>query len=171
MEFNFVVNKDALRLLNRKKAVSGNCNSYMCNFSFSKEYDGLFIYAVFESGDECFTVEVKDGFCALPFEVLKEGCAFNIGIFATNSKSDDYVRISTNCIMVNVENGAYSIGCIPGTPELWEKYLTEVKEGIKKVEEIRDAIEQKIEEEVLKQTGGIVDSVLEALPYGDEVSY
>lgn len=126
MEFIFSVNKDRLRLKSKKEAVSGNANSYTCSFSFSEDYVGLSVFAVFECGGEYFTVSVKDGICQIPYEVLENDSLVRMGIFASAINKENFKRLSTNYVGINVETGAYSVLSMPKTPDVWENCLEEI---------------------------------------------
>ena len=109
-------------------AISGNVNYYKCEFTFSDEWQGLSKYAVFSKKDKAYTVEIKDGCCFIPKEVLQESGNIAIGVFGTNGSETDYLRISTNPVTALVSTGAYKEGDTPEppTPDLWEEYLNQV---------------------------------------------
>ena len=198
MEFNFSVNGDKLRLSGKNDAVSGNSNTYNCNFDFSNDYNDMVCFAIFTASDENFTVEIRDNKCLVPYEVLENGEYFQVGIFATKEDEGEFKRLSTNSVGINVVTGAYTVFSVPGTPDLWERYLFDVirerelakkeKEGAMaaaktaaeeaariSAKEAADRVTENIDEnircEVLNQRAEIVEEVLLALPDGDEVSY
>lgn len=135
MEFIFTVTGDRLRLKKGSVAISGNANTYVCNFEFSEDYLGLTKFAVFSSGEEFYTVEIKDCTCALPTEAISGEGIMQVGVFATNALAEDFKRISTNYIGLNIQTGAYSIYSQPKTPDIWESYLLEVMNERKAAEE------------------------------------
>jgi hypothetical protein len=56
--------------------------------------------------------------------VLKENGEIYIGVYATNGK-DNLLRISTNLIPFEVEEGAFREGNLPiaPSPDVWETYI------------------------------------------------
>ncbi len=135
MEFNFTVKGDRLRLKNGAVAISGNANAYVCNFEFSDDYLGLSSFAVFSSGEEFYTVEIKDCTCVVPSEAISGEGIMQVGVFATNALAEDFKRLSTNYVGINIETGAYSIYSQPKTPDIWESYLLQVTNERKAAEE------------------------------------
>lgn len=179
MEFNFTVTGDRLRLAKKQAMVSGNAGSYICNFEFSESFKGLTAFAVFAVNGEYINTEIKENKCIVPHEATKEEQIIRIGVFATNGNSENFKRISTNYIDINIETGAYSIYSAPKTPDLWETYLGEIQKERECAENAAQAAAQKVTEnvgemikqEVLLQREDIVAEVLLSLPDGDEVSY
>lgn len=194
MEFNFSVNGDKLRLSGKNDAVSGNSNTYNCNFDFSNDYNDMVCFAVFTASDENFTVEIRDNKCLVPYEVLESGELFQIGVFATKENDGEFKRLSTNSVGINVVTGAYTVFSVPGTPDLWEIFLNDVIKERKLAENAKDVavstannvaedvankvllkvtedLDDEIREEIIAQREEIIAGVVACLPDGDEVSY
>ena len=128
MDINFTIASDKLTS-DIAKPISGNVNYYKCKFTFSDEWAELAKFAVFSRKDMTYTIEIKDGSCLMPKEVLEESGNIAIGVFGTNASETEYIRISTNPVTALVSTGAYKEGDTPETPtpDVWEEYLKQIK--------------------------------------------
>ena len=117
VEFNFVIKNDRLVLNRQAKCVTGNVNSYTCNFEILMNNKFVWL-CVFKQGENAYQQVIKDGKCIIPKEVLENAGVFQIGCYATNENA----RISTNWIEIQVLEGAYTEATIPKepTPDVWE---------------------------------------------------
>lgn len=127
MIFYFKTEGDSLSLLDIKNtAVTGNINSYTCRFDLGNDYEGLTTFAVFSCGDDVYTCALSaENSCVIPHEILKNSGIFDIGIFASNGSESNPKRISTGCIQIPVNPGAYKTGSAPETPapDVWETLI------------------------------------------------
>ncbi len=130
MDINFTIASDKLTS-DIAKPISGNVNYYKCNFTFSDEWAELAKFAVFSRKDRTYTIEIKDGSCFIPKEVLTESGNIAIGVFGTNASETEYIRISTNPVTALVSIGAYKEGDTPETPtpDVWEEYLKQINKA------------------------------------------
>lgn len=128
MEFRFKASGDRLRISGRQSTASGNANSNVCTFEFSEDYEGLIPFAVFGANNEFYTVKINGKSCTVPSEATENTGIVRVGVFATNGDAEDFKRIATNFVGLNVESGAYSIYTAPETPDIWEEYLKAVND-------------------------------------------
>ena len=125
MIFYFTLKGDSLKLLDLKtEAKTGNVNSYTCQFQTDDDWSDLKVFASFKSGNNVYTVALSDDFsCTIPSELLLESGKFFIGLYATNFNNENFKRISTNWVTLDVKDGAYvensTSPAIP-TPDFWE---------------------------------------------------
>lgn len=124
MIFYFKAEGDRLSLIDVKgSAVTGNINSYTCRFELGNDYDGLTAFAVFSCGDNAYTCALSEqNTCVIPYEALKDTGDFYVGLFAANGSESSPKRISTGCVQIPVNQGAYQAGSAPKTPspDVWE---------------------------------------------------
>ena len=126
MIFYFTLNGDSLKLLDLKtEAKTGNVNSYICKFQTDDDWSDLKVFASFKSGDKVYTVALSDVLtCSIPSELLSETGKIFIGLYATNFNSENFKRISTNWVALDILEGAYTVDstapAIP-TPDVWEE--------------------------------------------------
>ena len=96
---NQILRTDVDRIL-----TTGNVNSVVCNFSFDEGYDGLNVFAVFYRNETLNRmVELIDGSCIIPWEVLEEEGILYVGAYGTKTENNAVVkRITTNSVAVRV---------------------------------------------------------------------
>ena len=137
--YNFSVFKDRIKPLSPTKGVSGNTNFYECTFEFSEDWDSLAAFAVFV-GEGAYPAGIDDGKCIVPHEVLEESGEIYIGVYATNGE-DNLLRISTNLIPFEVEEGAFREGNLPiaPSPDVWETYIAAMNKTLIDTKDARDA--------------------------------
>lgn len=102
MQFKIV--KNQIVRLDKELLTTENVNSVECSFSFSKEYDGLELFAVFYRSAQlnCF-VELTDGKCFVPWEMLETEGVLYIGAYGVKNTSDKVEkRATSNAVTVNV---------------------------------------------------------------------
>ncbi|MDD6237676.1 MAG: hypothetical protein PUB00_09910 [Clostridiales bacterium] len=122
---NQILRTDADRIL-----TTGNVNSVICHFSFDEGYDGLDVFAVFYRNETLNRmVELVDGSCVIPWEVLEEEGILYVGAYGTKSENNAVVkRLTTNSVAVRV-TGDLSSAVLPDaapTPDEWTAYRTEI---------------------------------------------
>lgn len=122
---NQILRTDADRIL-----TTGNVNSVVCNFSFDEGYDGLNVFAVFYRNETLNRmVELIDGSCIIPWEVLEEEGILYVGAYGTKTENNAVVkRITTNSVAVRVSRDLSSVVLpdAPPTPDEWTSYRTEI---------------------------------------------
>lgn len=136
--YNFSVYKDRIKPLSPTKGVSGNTNFYECTFEFSEDWDSLAAVAVFV-GESSFVSAIIDSKCTVPHEVLEESGEIYIGVYGTNGK-DNLLRISTNLIPFEVEEGAFREGNLPvaPSPDVWGTYIAAMNQTLIDTRDARD---------------------------------
>lgn len=128
----FKVNKNQIIRLDKELLTTENVNSVECSFSFSAEYDGLEVFAVFYRDKNLNRfVKLTDGKCVVPWEMLETEGQLYIGAYGVNSTMEAVEkRMTSNAVMVNVVqslDSSTSVNAAP-SPELWEEYLAEMLE-------------------------------------------
>lgn len=122
---NQILRTDADRIL-----TTGNVNSVVCHFSFDEGYDGLDVFAVFYRNETLNRmVELIDGSCIIPWEVLEEEGILYVGAYGTKTENNAVVkRITTNSVAVRVSRDLSSVVLpdAPPTPDEWTSYRTEI---------------------------------------------
>ena len=122
---NQILRTDVDRIL-----TTGNVNSVVCNFSFDEGYDGLNVFAVFYRNETLNRmVELIDGSCIIPWEVLQEEGILYVGAYGTKTENNAVVkRITTNSVAVRVSRDLSSVVLpdAPPTPDEWTSYRTEI---------------------------------------------
>ena len=121
---NQILRTDVDRIL-----TTGNVNSVVCNFSFDEGYDGLNVFAVFYRNETLNRmVELIDGSCIIPWEVLEEEGILYVGIRNKKTENNAVVkRITTNSVAVQVQDlSSVVLPDAPPTPDEWTSYRTEI---------------------------------------------
>ena len=122
MIINFKVNGDTIKTSEKETFYTGNVNSYICEFEFSEDWDKMTAFCVMTNGKKCVTLYIAEKKCAIPAEILSGKGSVKLGLYATDGNK----RISTNCVMLKVREGAYEIGAddmsVP-IPDVWEQLI------------------------------------------------
>lgn len=121
---NFTIHNDRLTSTKYPKGVTGNVNTYVCQFDIACDIDNLVWFCVFEQDELVIERVIVNDKCVIPHEVLIVPKPIYIGCYATNGK-DDIKRVSTNQIFFDVKQGAYREGTQPKvpTPDVWETLI------------------------------------------------
>ena len=122
MTHRFKIDNDYLTELTHFDAVSGNKNTYLCDFDIKCDENGGIWFAVFKNSEGVYVTPIENGKCTIPYEILEKENVAYLGCYA---ECDGEKRISTNWVLINIGNGAYSDGTAPTPPEeeLWERLL------------------------------------------------
>ena len=120
----FKIQNDRLTSVKYPKGVTGNVNTYICQFDISCDVPDLLWFCVFIQGKEVYIRDIVDNTCLIPEEVLADAEPIYIGCYGTNC-SDNIKRVSTNLVFFDVRQGAYTEGTQPKvpTPEVWETLM------------------------------------------------
>ena len=122
MIINFKVIGDTIETSNKETFYTGNVNSYICEFDFSEEWNGVAAFCVMTNGKKCVTLYITENRCTIPAEILSGKGNVKLGLYGTDGNK----RISTNNVMLRVKEGAYEIGeddmTIP-IPDVWEQLI------------------------------------------------
>ena len=104
----FKIEKNQITRLDKELLTTENVNSVECSFSFSDDYDGLELYAVFyrDSTTNCF-VSLNDGKCILPHELLEDAGNLYVGAYGVKNTS----RRKKPFVLYLSGSGAHS-GCM-----------------------------------------------------------
>lgn len=126
----FKVTKNLITRLDSEMLTTKNVNSIECSFTFSDDYEGLELFAVFyrDSSVNCF-VPLSGGKCIIPHEVLEDAGILCVGAYGIrNTESTVEKRITTNYVEIQVES-SLSSSTSPSyapTPDIWEQYIQEI---------------------------------------------
>lgn len=122
MTYKFLINDAELIPCSKMEGVTGNVNTYTCEFEIHQKKGLLNWFCVFKTGENAYVVPVEDGRCQIPFEVLINAGILEMGCYAISADEADTDRISTNLVQFNIQIGAYGDATSPEepTPEFWE---------------------------------------------------
>lgn len=86
--FQLKVSKNHLELLEKEIVTSGSVNTYLVEFQFQTDWDGMHKMAVFSAGDCIISVPLEDSNqCMIPWEVMeKPGLALYVGVYGTKEE-------------------------------------------------------------------------------------
>ena len=122
MIINFKVNGDTIKTSEKETFYTGNVNSYICEFEFSEDWDKAAAFCVMTNSKKSAVLYIADSKCAVPSEILSGKGTVKLGLYGTDGNK----RISTNCVMLKVREGAYEIGADDMTipiPDVWEQLV------------------------------------------------
>lgn len=123
MIINFKVNGDTIKTSEKETFYTGNVNSYICEFEFSEDWDKAAAFCVMTNGKKSAVLYIADSKCTVPSEILSGKGTVKLGLYGTDGNK----RISTNCVMLKVREGAYEIGADDMTmpiPDVWEQLVS-----------------------------------------------
>ena len=126
----FQIKKNQIIRMDKELLTTENVNSVECSFTFSQEYEGLDLFAVFYRNEEDNRfVEIKDGVCMLPWELLQEEGILYVGAYGIrNTEEEVEKRMTTNTVVVRIV-ASLSSEAEPNaapSPDLWEQYRMEI---------------------------------------------
>lgn len=126
----FQVEKNQIVRLDQELLTTENVNSVVCSFSFSQDYDGLEKFAVFyRSQEQNRFVELTDGTCIIPWELLKEEGILYVGAYGIKNTAEIVEkRMTTNAVIIRVESSVSSSAAPDAapSPDIWEQYRLEI---------------------------------------------
>ena len=182
----YEVNRSAVTLIEDETLVAGSVGVHEAEFVFDEAWDGYTARtAVFKNGDAEYEMQIVDGRCTVPWEVLRERGILQVGVYGA---SGEKVRPTLWSAPKSVQPGAASAEeSREPTPDKWQTVL-------KTIEDAEFAVTPRILNGVWfvgnKNTGvkargddgtnyilseadkaEIALTVLAAIPNGDEVSY
>jgi len=103
-----IVNANKVVLDEKDKLNAGEYNIHQVEFVFSEEYNNLVKKATFSTKNHSYLVDLPNGSCIIPYEVLEETGDFEIGAFGYETNGDDLVlRYSPSPTYVHVDLGSY----------------------------------------------------------------
>ena len=115
MEFNFKIQNDRLEAVGSPSGVTGNINTYVCNFDITCAISDLIWFCVFKQGSLVYDKIMENNTCLIPYEVLTNPEPLYIGCFG--KKADGELKqVSTNMVYFDLKQGAYEVGDIPAEP-------------------------------------------------------
>ena len=145
---HITINKAVPEIRGRERLTAGMCGIVRCEFHFSEEWNGLARFAEFTDGTATRSVEITDGVCCVPPEVLTtEGRSVMVGVYGTDGK--EVVLPSVFVCLGEVERGTCGSDLTPAlTPSLIEQFTARaetVKEAAEGVEEAAASVKEAAE--------------------------
>ena len=125
IEFN--VKNQIIERTDKFDVVADSRNYLMAHFNLSEEWSSD-VTAVFGFGGRFYNVVLDgDSTCVVPFEVIKTPM-FTVSLFCDGEK-----LVTSNVVMVDVEESGMVEGEVPGTPvpTVWQQYVSIMKEIVK----------------------------------------
>ncbi len=126
----FAIEKNRIIRLDQELLTTDNVNSVECSFSFSPEYAGLDLFAVFYRGEQLNRlVPIEAGKCILPWEMIKTEGVLYVGAYGIRNTTETVEkRMTANAVAVTVVKSLTSdtVANAAPSPELWDQYRAEV---------------------------------------------
>ncbi len=124
MIFEFMIDNDRLKTAEQRAGNSGGKNVYTCYFEIIGEGDSLIWFCVFRNENDTYLQKLLGGECIVPYEVLQNFGAVQIGCYATDKEGTK--RISTNWVNLYIDEGAYCDATAPEVPsaDVWETLVS-----------------------------------------------
>lgn len=129
-QLKFNVNNQIITRTDHFRVVAGSKNYLNAEFTFTDEWKGEDIIAIFGHNGEYYQVALENNACLVPWEVIKDP-AFSVSLFCDN-------LITANIVRVNVEKSGFTDdGQVPGTPTptIWDQYIAELDAKFQKTVE------------------------------------
>ena len=125
MKHIFFIDNDKLICQKFRSLYTGNINTYKCVFRIKSDVQGLTWFCVFKHGDLIRQTEIVNNSCMIPHELLSNKGTLSIGCYAVNPDENNYKRISTGWVNINLKTGAYSVATAPDipSPDVWETLI------------------------------------------------
>ena len=125
MKHIFFIDNDKLICQKFRSLYTGNVNTYKCVFRIKSDVQGLTWFCVFKHGDLIRQTEIVNNSCMIPHELLSNKGTLSIGCYAVNPDENNYKRISTGWVNINLKTGAYSEATAPDipSPDVWETLI------------------------------------------------
>lgn len=134
------VNTNSVLLQKKDTIESGEYNVTPCNFTFTKEYNGLIKTAVFTKNGKSYKMNIINNLCQIPYEVLENTGVVALGVFAYEEQEQSLVlRYSPRPTVFNVTQGSYKENAensTPPTPTQFEQYEAALAEGLEEVQNV-----------------------------------
>ncbi len=117
MEIKLKIKNDKLIRGNVLNGKTGNVNVYSCVFDIEADAGYVWI-CVFKKDGKAYQKIIENGSCIVPQEIFEKPGKFEVGCYAT--KGD--MRLSTNWLCFDVEEGAYCDATSPSEPtaDVWQ---------------------------------------------------
>ncbi len=126
----FAIEKNRIIRLDQELLTTDNINSVECSFSFSPEYAGLDLFAVFYRGAELNRlVPIEAGKCILPWEMIKTEGVLYVGAYGIRNTTQAVEKqMTANSVAVTVVKSLTSdtVANAAPSPELWDRYRAEI---------------------------------------------
>lgn len=92
----------------KEKINTGEYNVHDIEFEFDDIYENLVKKAVFSAKGHNYLVDISQGKCIMPYEVLEQSDDISIGVFAYETENDELVlRYSPSPCYLHISEGSY----------------------------------------------------------------
>lgn len=124
MTYKFIIKEEQIKSRPDLRLYTGNTGTYVFQFEFDENWDGLLLFASFISSEGAYVVKIENNMATVPQELLLKPGSCHFGVYGTDSLNE-VKRMSSNLVCFEVEQGAYSDGTTPEipTPDIWETLL------------------------------------------------
>jgi len=114
--------------------VDGSINYLHARFDFCEDWQGVQPVAVFTAGEICKKMDVVDGECLVPWEVLQPGIRkFYVGCFAGSRITSNAARVDVNASCLGDPEES-----LPPTPDVYDELLKASKEAVEVANSVRE---------------------------------
>ena len=139
--------KEQTLLYHKRGPVIAYSQDYLyAKFTFSQDWDGTQKYAVFTRGYPSVVQEIDEaGVCVVPWEVLVGKGEFTLTVFATNKPDDTNKFITSNKVVVTIDESGITETQHPDEPTKGVLGET-VRAALKAIEEQEQASVQAVDE-------------------------
>ena len=127
----------------KDKLNSGEYNIHEVQFEFDNVYNELIKKAVFSNKEHSYLVDITNGSCIIPYEVLEEKGDINIGAYGYSTDGDKLVlRYSPSPVFVHIDVGSYR-----DSYDNYKQPTADVVEQLtKRIEEAEEEVNEALEE-------------------------
>jgi hypothetical protein len=114
--------------------VDGSINYLHARFNFCEDWQGVQPVAVFTAGEICKKIDVVNGECIVPWEVLQPGIRkFYVGCFAGSRITSNSARVDVNASCLGDPEES-----LPPTPDVYDELLKASKEAVEVAKSVRE---------------------------------
>lgn len=114
--------------------VDGSINYLHARFDFCEDWQAVQPVAVFTAGEICKKMDVVDGECLVPWEVLQPGIRkFYVGCFAGSRITSNAARVDVNASCLGDPEES-----LPPTPDVYDELLKASKEAVEVANSVRE---------------------------------
>ena len=149
--FTFEVNKNEIKMAEYETLTSGSVNAYLCQFTFSDDWEGLAKTITFRAGDVSISVLLDStNICSIPWEVLeKDAVQLYAGVRGTVTDTDteeEAVIPTVYCLLGTIRKGTELGGnSRPPAPSVVDQLMAKI-----------EALDEGKQDKLTGQTGQVV---------------
>lgn len=114
--------------------VDGSINYLHARFDFCEDWQGVQPVAVFTAGEICVKMDVVDGECIVPWEVLQPGIRkFYVGCFAGSRITSNSARVDVNASCLGDPEDS-----LPPTKDVYNRILEASQKALEVANSVRE---------------------------------